>query len=161
MMRMSRGSIVAALAILLAACSRSAPPPSAEQGIFGIQAESSSPGEAQVRVRSLPTAGTVVTVVSQLRYDPARLKVKDCAIGAGASVGKQLQWAEPQAGLVTAVVAGGLQPLPPESELMSCTFSVVRGAPKGAASVSVRGDVAEKPYEERPFSADSTVVIDN
>jgi len=153
---------LAALAFMVASCSQqSTPAPTTEQGIFAIEAQDAAPGgEAQVRVRSLPTSGTVVTVVSQLTYDSSRLKVKDCAIGTGGTVGKQLQWAEPQQGMVTAVVAGGLEPLPQESELLHCSFTVVPGT-SGSASLSIHGGVADKPYEEREFSAQGAVIIGN
>ena len=153
-----------AIVAVLAACSgngntavqQAAP----QQGAFALQAQSTG-GGAQVTLRSLATAGTVITLVGQLKYDTARLQLTDCAAGPeiGAAAGKTLHFKEPVPGVVRTVVEGGMQPLPPTTDVLTCTFAAVAGAPSGPASVRAEGNVADMSFVDRPFTAEATVTI--
>jgi hypothetical protein len=118
-------------------------------------------GEARIRLRSLAAAGPIVTMVGNLTYDTARLKVKNCEIGAAAAAGKALTWAEPKPGLVSTVVAGGLGELPAGGDVLSCTFAKVPSSPPGEAALRVEGDVADAQLAERRFVAETTVGVGN
>jgi hypothetical protein len=154
-----------AMVTVLAACSQSentavqqAPQP--QQGGFALQSESAG-GEAQVTLRSLATAGTVITLVGQLKYDTARLRLKDCAAGReiGPAAGKTLYFKEPIPGVVSAVVEGGLQALPPTTDVLTCTFAAAAGAPGGPATVHAEGNVSDTSFKDRPFVAEATVDV--
>ncbi len=157
-----------ALVIAVAGCSSggggsspsSAPQP--QQGPLALQSQSTGSGETQVTLQARADAGTIVTLVGQLDYDVSRLSVKGCTLGSGPSnAGKSLSFAEPVPGVVRTIVQGGLQPLPEGSDILSCTFAAVAGAPTGDATVHAHGTVADTTLADRSFSSDSTVKVGN
>ncbi len=154
-----------AIVAALAGCSGGgSSPPSAppQQGPFALQSQSSGSGQTRVTLQAREGAGTIVTLVGQLNYDVSRLSVKGCEIGPGPSgAGKSLSFAEPVPGTVRAVVQGGLQPLPGPTDILSCTFAAVAGAPAGPATVHAEGTVADTTLADRTFSADGTVKLGN
>lgn len=151
------------VATMLAACSSSqnSGAPQSQQGIVALQQSTSADGGTRVSVRSLPTAGTIVTMVGQLRYDASQLQMKSCElnpqIGDGTPAGKALQFAEPSPGLISAVVVGGLEPLPQSTELFSCTFAAASGASSGPVTVHADGNVSDTTFEDREFVAEATI----
>lgn len=155
-----------AMVTLLAACSNSGNAPvsqPSQQGGFALQAQSApGAGEQRVTLRALPTAGTIITVVGQLKYDTTRLTMKGCEVSsAGAAAGKALNVAEPSPGLVRAVVVGGLKELPDGSDVLTCTFASAPGAPPGPVTVRAEGNVSDMSFVDRPFVAEGTVNIGN
>ncbi|MFQ5668142.1 MAG: hypothetical protein ACE5I7_17140 [Candidatus Binatia bacterium] len=165
----ARSSVIAVVAIL-AGCSNGGIGSGAavrpEQGVLAVQARGAAPGaEAQVQLKVLPGAGPIVTIVSELNYDPTRLTMQRCSIdptiGAGTAAGKSLHVAEPTPGVIRTVVEGGLAALPAESGVLHCAFTVAPQAGAGPTAVRVHGEVADTTFEDRAFSAEGTVVIGN
>ena len=142
---------------------------SAESGpegrVFALQAESTPDKDVRVTMRSLPTSGPVVTIITQFDYDTARLQMKTCTIspeiGEGTASAKVLHLAEPQPGLVRAVVVGKLEELPAAADVMACDFAVRPGAPAGPTVVHVHGQVADATFVDRSFATEKTIVISN
>jgi hypothetical protein len=144
-----------------------------EPPIFALEAEGGPPGgEARVRLRSLPTSGTIVTVIGELHYDPERLRLKHCDLNPiiphrqtspdrELLDTKALYVSEPTPGVLRALVAGGVDPLPPTSELFTCTFGVRVDAPHGPVEVSAHGDVSSPTFDDRNFAAAGEVIIGN
>jgi hypothetical protein len=137
----------------------------AEESVFALQAADTAHDAVHVTMRSLPTSGPVVTIITQLDYDSARLKMKSCdispEIGAGSKAAKVLHLAEPQPGLVRAVVAGTLEELPKAGDVLACDFTVQPNAPAGPTTLRIHGDVADMTFEDRAFSTEKTIVIRN
>jgi hypothetical protein len=145
----------------------------AGEHIFDLEAEGGPPGgEARVRLRSLPTSGTIVTVIGELNYDPQRLRLKHCDLNPiiphrqtspdrELLDTKSLYVSEPTPGVLRALVAGGIDPLPPTSELFTCTFGVRVDAPEGPVAVRAHGDVSSPTFDDRNFAAAGEVVIGN
>jgi hypothetical protein len=157
------GVVLASFA-LLAACSSGGgtSAPQAQQGVFGVKAASAAPGgEARVALHTLPSAGSVVTVVGELDYDTSRLRATGCTVNDAAAAGKSLSFAEPSPGMLRTVVVGNLEAIATSSDLLTCTFSVAADAPHGPTVVRVHGDVSDAKFEERPFSVEGTVMIGN
>lgn len=146
---------------------RAAEPPAAapEQRVFALQAADTAGRDVRVTLHSLPTSGPVVTIITELDYDSARLKMKSCGInpeiGEGSQSAKVLHMAEPAPGLVRAVVAGTLAELPQAADVLACDFAVQPDAPAGPTTVRVHGQVADTTFEDRSFSAEKTIVIRN
>ena len=136
-----------------------------EARLFALQAEDTSGDDVRVTLHSLPTSGPVVTIISELNYDTARLKVKRCGInpkiGDGTETAKVLHFAEPEPGVVRTVVAGTLAELPQAADVLACDFAVQPNAPAGPTIVRVHGQVADTTFEDRDFSAEKTIVISN
>ncbi len=136
-----------------------------EGRVFALDAENTSRDDVRVTLHSLPTSGPVVTIVTQFDYDTERLKMKDCTIspeiGKGTASAKVLHLAEPQPGLVRAVVVGKLEELPTVANVMACDFKVRPGAPAGPTVVRVHGQVADTTFEDRSFATEKTIVINN
>lgn len=136
-----------------------------EGRVFALQAENTSHDDVRVTLHSLPTSGPVVTIITQLDYDTARLKMKDCginpAIGEGTASAKVLHLAEPVPGTVRAVVAGTLAELPQAADVLACNFAVQPGAPAGPTTLRVHGAVADTTFEDRSFATEKTIVIKN
>ncbi len=136
-----------------------------EGRVFALQAEDTARDDVRVTLHSLPTSGPVVTIISELNYDAARLKMKSCGInpqiGDGTEAAKVLHVAEPAPGLVRAVVAGTLAELPQAADVLTCDFAVQPDAPAGPTTVRVHGQVADTTFEDRSFSAEKTIVIRN
>jgi hypothetical protein len=130
-------------------------------GIFSLQSQSAAPGgEARVSLRPSDTAGSIVTVISELDYDTAQMQMKKCELSASnASTGKALQVAEPSPGVVRAVLAGDLAPVPLGADLITCTFAVPSNAAKGTVAVHAHGEVSDTTFEDRSFTVEGTVVI--
>jgi len=154
-----------AIVTVLAACSQSensAVQQSPQQGAFALQSESTG-GEARVTLRASAAAGTIVTLIGQLNYDTSRLTMKNCEIGgqigAGTRAGKTLHFKEAAPGVIRAVVEGGVQPLPPATDVLTCTFAAARGAPSGPVTVRAQGNVADMSFIDRPFAAEATVTV--
>jgi len=133
--------------------------------VFALQAESTPDKDVRVTMRSLPTSGPVVTIITQFDYDTDRLKMKTCTIspeiGEGTASAKVLHLAEPVPGLVRAVVVGKLEELPAAANVLACDFAVRPGAPAGPTVVRVHGQVADTTFEDRSFAAEKTIVISN
>jgi hypothetical protein len=140
-------------------------PSNPEARVFALQAEDTSADAVRVTLHSLPTSGPVVTIISELNYDSARLKMKQCGInpqiGDGTETAKVLHFAEPQPGLVRTVVAGTLAELPQAADVLACDFAVQPNAPAGPTIVRVHGQVADMTFEDRSFAAEKTIVIKN
>ncbi|HVO22530.1 MAG TPA: hypothetical protein VMW56_02765 [Candidatus Margulisiibacteriota bacterium] len=140
-------------------------PDNPEARVFALQAESTADKKVRVTMRSLPTSGPVVTIVTQVDYDTGRLKMNTCTIspdiGEGTASAKVLHLAEPQPGLVRAVVVGKLEELPAAANVLACDFAVQPGAPAGPTVVRVHGQVADTTFEDRPFAVEKTIVIKN
>ena len=136
-----------------------------EARVFALQAENTSGDAVRVTLHSLPTSGPVVTIISELDYDTARLKVKRCGInpqiGDGTASAKVLHFAEPEPGVVRTVVAGTLAELPQAADVLACDFAVQPNAPAGQTIVRVHGQVADMTFEDRSFAAEKTIVIQN
>jgi hypothetical protein len=154
-----------AIVTLLAACSgggNTAVQQAPQQGGFALQSESVS-GGARVTLHALPAAGTIVTLIGQLNYDPSRLTMTNCEIagqvGAGTAAGKALHFKEAAPGVIRAVVEGGLQALPAGSDVLTCTFTAAPGAPSGPATVHAQGDVSDTGLVDRRFTAETTVTV--
>lgn len=158
-----------AIVALLAGCSGGGNAPvqqsQTQQGGFALQSAAAAGGATRVTLHAQSSAGTIITLVGQLTYDTSRLKVQGCEIGkdvgSGTAAGKALHFAEPVPGTVRTVVEGGLQPLPPNTDVLTCTFAPVPGAPAGAAAIRAEGNVADMSYVDRPFAADGTVKVGN
>lgn len=137
--------------------------PKAEHRVFALQTEKTSGDDVRVTLHSLPSSGPVVTIITELSYDTARLKMKSCGInpeiGEGTTAAKVLHMAEPAPGLVRAVVAGTLAELPQAADVLACDFAVQPGAPAGPTTVRVHGQVADTTFQDRSFSAEKTIVI--
>jgi hypothetical protein len=133
--------------------------------VFALRAESMPDKNVRVTMRSLPTSGPVVTIVTQVDYDTGRLKMKTCTIspeiGEGTASAKVLHLAEPQPGLVRAVVVGKLEELPAAADVLACDFAVQPGAPEGPTVVRVHGQVADTTFEDRSFATEKTILIKN
>jgi hypothetical protein len=156
-----------AIVTVLAACSQSEntavqPASQPQQGGFALQSESTG-GAAQVTLSASAAAGTIVTLIGQLNYDTSRLTMQNCEIGAdigaGTAAGKTLYFKEPTPGVIRAVVAGGLQALPPAADVLTCTFAAAPGAPAGPVTVRAQGNVADMSLKDRPFVAEATVDV--
>ena len=150
-----------AIVTMVAACSgggNSAVQQAPQQGGFALQSQSAG-GEAQVTLHASPAAGAIVTLIGQLDYDPARLTMTNCRIGAGAAAGKMLHFKEAAPGVIRAVVEGGLQTLPPDADVLTCTFAAAPGAARGPATVRAQGKVADMSLKDRSFAAQATVEI--
>src|SRR5512139_523407 len=153
-----------AMVALLAGCSGNGSAPvqqsPTQQGAFAIRSASANGGTTRVTLHADSTAGTIITLVGQLKYDTSRLKVQGCeigtGIGAGTTAGKTLHFAEPAPGVVRTVVEGGLQPLPQDTDILTCTFAPASGAPAGQASIRAEGNVSDMSFVDRPFAADGT-----
>jgi hypothetical protein len=129
-----------------------------QSGVFALEAEpAASGGEAEVRLPALSDAGSIVTVVGRLTYDPSQLEVKDCRLTATAP-GKSLHWGKPSPGVVSAVVAGDMTNLPAPGDVIACSFAVA-GKKGTTASVGAEGEVADGNLVDRRFSAAGTVDI--
>lgn len=132
-----------------------------QPGIFALRSEPLGNGETQVALHSLSTAGTIITVVSQIDYDTKRLSMRGCeigqSIGAGTAAGKTLHFAEPTPGIVRAVIEGGLQALPPMADVLTCTFATAPGTPPGPVMLQAHGNVADMSFVDRGFAAEATV----
>ncbi len=128
---------------------------------LAVNAETMRGGKTRVTLRSVATAEAIITLVGQLNYDPSRLSLKGCEIGreigAGTASGKALHVAEPTLGIVRAVIEGGLRSLPPNVELMICTFAAVPGAPSGPVTVHAEGSVADLSFVDRLFVLNAIV----
>lgn len=133
------------------------------QGVFALQAQGAPRGgEARVTMRSLRSAGSIVTMVGQLSFDADRLTVTGCEIAPNVAqtVGaKALHWAQPKPGTVRAVVVGGLDALPAETDVLTCTFAVKADAPRGALTVRADGDVSDTTLQERGYTAETTLEV--
>lgn len=130
---------------------------------FALRTSAAQPGgEARVTLRS-GAAGPYVTLIGELTYDASRLTFKDCAVDGGipntGGAGNTLNVFQPQPGLVRAVMAGGLQPLPEATDWFTCRFGVAPGSPSGAAAVRLRGNVADTNFADEMFTADGSVAI--
>jgi hypothetical protein len=149
---------------LLAACSsgENSTSQSTGQGAFALQSQPAAPGEARVSLRALAAAGPIVTVISELDYDPARLHMKGCelnaAIGDG-KTGKALHVAEPSPGVLRAVVAGTLDSLPPTGDIFTCTFT--GSGSSGPVTVRAHGEVSDTTFTDRTFVAEGSVNVGN
>jgi len=136
-----------------------------ERSILALEGAETAAGDVRVTLRALDSAGPVVTIISQLEYDSARLKMTRCGlnpdIGTGSTTAKVLHVAEPVPGLVRAVVAGTLQALPQAADVLACDFAVRPHAPAGPTTVRAHGDVADNSFADRSFSAEKTIVIEN
>jgi hypothetical protein len=136
-----------------------------EARLFALHADDTSGDDVRVTLHSLPTSGPVVTIISELDYDSARLKMKQCGInpqiGDGTQTAKVLHFAEPKPGVVRTVVAGTLAELPQAADVLACDFAVQPNAPAGPTIVRVHGQVADMTFEDRDFSAEKTIVISN
>lgn len=136
-----------------------------EESVFALQAADTAHDDVRVTMRSLPTSGPVVTIITQLDYDSARLKMKSCdispEIGEGSKAAKVLHVAEPAPGLIRAVVAGTLEVLPKAGDVLACDFAVQPNAPAGPTTLRIHGDVADMTFEDRAFSTEKTIVIRN
>jgi len=137
----------------------------AERSVFALEGADTAGGDVHLTLHALPTAGPVVTIIGELNYDSARLKMTRCGIspeiGAGSKSAKVLHLAEPAPGLVRAVVAGTLEDLPQAADVLACDFAVQPNAPAGPTVVRVRGQVADTTFEDRSFAAEKTIVIRN
>ncbi len=122
------------------------PARNADLRLFG---ERTGSDEARVSLRALNRGGDIVTLIGEIRYDTQVLRLKTCASD-GARAGKQLHFLEPEPGRVRTVLAGSLDPMPADSEVITCTFSI---ATKGAGRTTVRasGEVADLQFVDRPF----------
>jgi hypothetical protein len=154
---------LAALALLVACSSgEKSTSQNTEQGMFALQSQPAAPGEARVSLRALPSAGPIVTVISELNYDPARLRMKACelnaAIGDGNN-GKSLHVAEPSPGVLRAVVAGTLDALPQTGDVFTCTFSA--SGSSGSVTVRAHGEVSDTTFVDRTFATEATVNVGN
>jgi len=133
------------------------------QGVFALQAQGAARGgEARVTMRSLPSAGAVVTLVGQLSFDADRLAVTGCELAPKVTdvvAAKALHWAQPQPGTVRAVVVGGLDALPAETDVVTCTFTVKADAPRGTTTVRADGDVSDTTLQERVYTAQTTLEV--
>jgi hypothetical protein len=156
-----------AIVSVLAACSQSEntavqPASQPQQGGLALRSESTG-GEARVTLRASAAAGAIVTLIGQLNYDASRLTMKNCEIGgqigAGTAAGKALHFKEPAPGVIRAVVEGGLQALPPATDVLTCTFAAAPGAPAGPVTVQAQGNVADMSLKDRPFVAEATVDV--
>ena len=136
-----------------------------ERNLFALEGTESSAGDVHVTLHSLPTSGPVVTIIGELNYDSARLKMTNCGInpdiGEGSKTAKVLHLAEPSPGLIRAVIAGTLEELPKAADVLACDFAVQPNAPTGPTIVRVHGQVADTTFEDRSFSAEKTIVIKN
>jgi len=148
------------------------PPPKPEESVrnpeasvFALQAADTASDDVRVTLHSLPTAGPVVTIITEMDYDTDRLKMKSCdinpQIGERSAPAKVLHLAEPAPGLVRAVVAGSLAELPQAADVLACDFAVLPNAPDGPTTLRVHGQVADMTFEDRSFSAEKTIVIRN
>ncbi len=164
---MDRRTLVIIVSMLaLAACSGgsngSASAPQTQQGIFALQSQAASAGEAKVSLHTLSSAGTIVTVVSEFNYDAQRLHMKNCqlnpAIGDG-QTGKALHVAEPSPGVLRAVVAGNLDAIPQPGDVFTCTFSVSGSA--GPVTVQAHGEVSDTTFEDRTFTTQTSINVGN
>lgn len=119
-------------------------------------------GEARVTLHSA-AAGPYVTLIGELTYDANRLTFKDCTLGSdvhtSSGVGNTLNVFQPSPGLVRAVVAGGLEPLPQATDWFTCRFDVAAGSPRGTAAVSLRGNVADTNFTDETFTVDGSVTV--
>lgn len=158
---MTRTMVICAMACVAAGCSSGGGGGvSTGSGGFALQTRAArAGGETTVGLRADAAAGTVVTLIGNLRYDRDRLQVKDCTLTDMGS-GKDLTWAEPSPGLVSAVVVGGLQPLPADAEVFSCRFAVNAGAGGKAAAIRAEGEVSDTTLVDRPFAVEARVAID-
>jgi hypothetical protein len=153
---------VAALA-LVAACSsgENRTSQSAGEGMFALQSQAAAAGEARVSLRALATGGSIVTVISELNYDPTRLRMKACQLSpalGGGNGGKTLYVAEPSPGVLRAVVAGTLDALPEPGDVFTCTFSASGSSP---VTVRAHGEVSDTTFQDRTFAAEGTVNVGN
>ena len=140
-------------------------PQNPERRLFALEGGESAAGDVHVTLHSLPTSGPVVTIIGELNYDSARLKMTNCGInpeiGEGSKTAKVLHVAEPAPGLIRAVVVGTLEELPKTGDVLACDFAVQPNAPTGPTIVRVHGQVADTTFEDRSFSAEKTIVIRN
>lgn len=164
---MKRTIVVCALACVAAGCSSSGGGSSVSAGSGGFALQTGAAragGETSVALRTQPEAAGVVTLVGNLRYDRDRLQVADCVLSDAARTAgggaKTLNWGEPSAGLVAAVVSGGLEALPADAEVFSCRFGVKDGAAGSAAAVRAEGEVSDAQLVERSFAVEARVAID-
>jgi hypothetical protein len=163
------GVLVAGLTALAACSSGSTSTSSGQktgQGIFALRAQPAAPGgETQVALHTLDSAGSVVTVISEFDYDAGQLQLKGCVLNpviANAKPNpKALNFAEPSPGVLRAVVAGSLEPLPQASDVFTCTFAVAAGAPSGALNIQAHGDVSNASFEDRTFATNAAVTVGN
>ncbi len=119
--------------------------------------------EVRLNVRAVADAPRVVTMIAEMEYDAARLTTRGCEISPGigekTAAGKSLSVLSPTPGLIRAVLAGSLQPVPGNTDVFSCTFAVAAGAPAGAAPVRLHGEVADAAFADYAFVADANVII--
>lgn len=129
---------------------------SRDLGLVAETAVAATQGETSVSLKSLASAGPIVTLVGEINYDTAQLRMKECRTD-GDRAGKTLHVKESVPGTVRAVLAGSLDPLPPSSEVMTCTFQVTGRS--GQTVVRAHGEVADTTYVDRPFALEQTVRI--
>lgn len=124
-------------------------PDSARNADLRLVGESHDAAEARISLRALNRGGDIVTVVSEIRYDAQVLRLKSCGSD-GARAGKQLHFRETEPGRVRAVLAGSLDPMPADSEVIACTFSIAR-KDVGRTLIQASGEVADLQFVDRPF----------
>jgi hypothetical protein len=129
---------------------------SRDLGLVAVPVVAAVNAETSVSLKSLAEAGPIVTVVGEINYDAAQLRMKECRTD-GERAGKTLHIKEPVPGTVRAVLAGSLDPLPPSSEVMTCTFEVTGRS--GQTVVRAHGEVADTTFVDRPFALEQTVRI--
>jgi len=163
----TKALMVIVLAAALPACTsggNTTSQQSPEAGIMAVRPGSASAGEARVSLEALPGGSTAVTVIGELDYDASRLQVKSCELNPAVAHGnlgdKTLSFGEPQPGMLRAVVAGNLDPLPPSTDVFTCTFAVPAGT-SGAVTIAAHGEVADASFVDRSFSATGTVTVGN
>lgn len=136
-----------------------------EASVFALEGADTAGADVRVTLHSLPSRGPVVTIISELDYDSARLKMTRCGInpqiGEGSESAKVLHLAEPAPGLIRAVVAGTLAELPNAADVLACDFAVQPNASTGPTIIRVHGQVADTTFEDRSFSTEKTILIRN
>lgn len=125
------------------------PPDLSRNPDLGLVGEANTAEETRISLRALNRGGDIVTVVGEIHYDKDVLRLKEC-VSDGARAGKQLHFLEPEAGRVRAVLAGSLDPMPANSEVIACIFAVSSKAPRKTI-VRATGEVADLNYVDRPF----------
>lgn len=136
---------------------RTRPPDLSRNPDLGLVSTVHGTEEARISLRALNRGGDIVTVVGEIRYDTTVLRLREC-VSDGARAGKQLHFLEPEPGRVRAVLAGSLDPMPADSEVIACTFAVSNTS-AGKTVVRATGEVADLNYVDRPFELTQEIAL--
>jgi hypothetical protein len=96
---------------------------------------------------ALTKSGFNIVTIAPLRvgFDTAVVSFSSCA---SLAAGKSATAALPQAGVLSVVLSGDLNPFP-DGDILQCTFSILPGAPQGMSTLTfIRADMADDAFND-------------